>query len=148
MALKQKSKKVVSETLDSEPVLKKKKSTKTKSKAPEEDVEVEVKTLPTVEESPELKKIADASQEAEKKVAKKKKKAVAEEESEAEKKKSFLSVENTTKDGETPKVPSYSAPKNRGVVYIRSIFTLTESSLENNNIHFSVTFLTVSTRGR
>ena len=37
----------------------------------------------------------------------------------AEKKKSFLPISNTTKDGETPKVPSYSAAKNRGVVFIR-----------------------------
>ena len=121
MALKQKkSKKVATGSVESEPALKKgKKSAKVTEKAAEIEVEVEEKKLPTVEDSPELKKIAEASQKAEKKVEKKKKKAAAEAESEAEKKKSFLSISATTKDGETPKVPSYSAAKNRGVVYIR-----------------------------
>ena len=122
MALKQKSKKAATGPVESEPTLKKgKKSVKVTEKAVkvEAEVEVEEKKLPTVEDSPELKKIAEASQEAEKKVEKKKKKAAAEAESEAEKKKSFLSISTTSKDGETPKVPSYSAAKNRGVVYIR-----------------------------
>merc|ERR1712218_47649 len=91
-----------------------KKSAKVTEEAIED--EVEEKTLPTVDDSPELKKIAEASQE-----AKKKKKAASEAESEAEKKKSFLSISNTTQDGERPKVPSYSAAKNRGVVYISHI---------------------------
>ena len=120
MALKQKSKKAPTSSAESEPTLKKQKGKKS-AKVTEEAVEVEVeeKKLPTVEDSAELKKIAEASQAAEKKVDKKKKKAAAEAESEAEKKKSFLSISNTTQDGETPKVPSYSAAKNRGVVYIR-----------------------------
>ena len=122
MALKQKSKKAPTSSVESEPKLKKqkgKKSAEVTEEAVEVEVEVEEKKLPTVEDSPELKKIAEASQAAEKKVDKKKKKAAAEAESEAEKKKSFLSISNTTQDGETPKVPSYSAAKNRGVVYIR-----------------------------
>ena len=120
MALKQKSEKAATGSGESKPTLKKgKKPAKVTEKAAEIEVEVQEKKLPTVEDSPELKKIAEASQEAEKKVEKKKKKAAAEAESEAEKKKSFLSISASSKDGETPKVPSYSAAKNRGVVYIR-----------------------------
>ena len=120
MALKQNSKKAPTSSVESEPALKKQKGKKS-AKVTEEAIEVEVeeKTLPTVDDSPELKKIAEASQEAEKKEEKKKKKAASEAESEAEKKKSFLSISNTSQDGERPKVPSYSAAKNRGVVYIR-----------------------------
>ena len=118
MALKQKSKKASTSSVETEPALKKGKKA---AKVTEEVTEVEVgeKELPSVEDSPELKKIAEASKEAEKKVDKKTKKAAKEAESEADKKKSFLSISNTTQDGETPKVPSYSAAKNRGVVYIR-----------------------------
>merc|ERR1712098_800538 len=36
-------------------------------------------------------------------------------------KESYLSVSSSAKDGQTPKVPSFSAAKNRGVVYISHI---------------------------
>ena len=95
MALKQKSEKAATGSGESKPTLKKgKKPAKVTEKAAEIEVEVEEKKLPTVEDSPELKKIAEASQEAEKKEEKKKKKAASEAESEAEKKKLFLSISN------------------------------------------------------
>ena len=88
----------------------KRKSKKATENVVEKSVEVpepetEVKELPSVEESPELKKIAEASQKVEK-IEKKKKKKSSETETEAEKKKSFLSITDSTNDGKTPKVRS------------------------------------------
>ena len=88
----------------------KRKSKKATENVVEKSVEVpeqetEVKELPSVEESPELKKIAEASQKVEK-IEKKKKKKSSETETEAEKKKSFLSISDSTNDGKTPKVRS------------------------------------------
>ena len=74
--------------------------------------------LPSIDTDLELKKIAEVSNKAEAKVKKQKKsKADVEEED----KEAFLSVTDKSKDGEIPKVPSYSARKNRGVVYISHI---------------------------
>ena len=89
----------------------KRKSKKATENVVEKSVEVpeqetEVKELPSVEESPELKKIAEASQKVEKIEKKKKKKKSSETETEAEKKKSFLSISDSTNDGKTPKVRS------------------------------------------
>lgn len=39
----------------------------------------------------------------------------------ADEKESYLSVTDATADGEVPKVPSFSAPSSRGVIYISHI---------------------------
>ena len=39
----------------------------------------------------------------------------------ADEKESYLSVTDATEDGEVPKVPSFSAPSSRGVIYISHI---------------------------
>lgn len=74
---------------------------------PEEETVTE---LPTVDKDDQLKKIAETTKKKENEVKRNK-----------TKKESFLSVSDKTKDGEIPKVPSYSYKKNRGVVYISHI---------------------------
>jgi len=72
--------------------------------------------LPKVDTDPELQKIAENSNKVEK--AAKKKKESKQNKSDKE---SYLSVSTAAKDGEVPKVPAFSSPKNRGVVYISHI---------------------------
>jgi len=75
-----------------------------------------IKELPTVETDPELQKIADTSNKVEKAAKKKKDSKVSKPDKE-----SYLSVSTPVQDGEVPKVPAFSSPKNRGVVYISHI---------------------------
>ena len=68
-----------------------------------------------------MKKIAEESQKVEASVVKKQKKSKVEKAEDEADKQAFLSVSDQTKDGEIPRVPSYSSKKNRGVVYISHI---------------------------
>ena len=98
-------------------------SKKQKKEAVTEAVEIAESELPSVETDDSLKKIAEESNKVEKEVEKKGKKsksepAAPEKDGEEE---SYLSVTNSTKDGEAPKGPGYSDPKNRGSVYISHV---------------------------
>ena len=98
-------------------------SKKQKKEAVTEAVEIAENELPSVETDDSLKKIAEESNKVEKEVEKKGKKsksepAAPEKDGEEE---SYLSVTNSTKDGEAPKGPGYSDPKNRGSVYISHV---------------------------
>jgi len=78
-----------------------------------------IRELPKVQDDAKLQKIAEDTNKVEKEVKNKKKKTKTKE-SKPEKE-SYLSVSSSAKDGQTPKVPSFSAAKNRGVVYISHI---------------------------
>ena len=94
-----------------------------KQKKEAEAVEIAETELPSVETDDSLKKIAEESNKVEKDVEKKGKKsksepAAPEKDGEEE---SYLSVTNSNQDGEAPKGPGYSDPKNRGSVYISHV---------------------------
>jgi len=78
-----------------------------------------IRELPKVQDDAKLQKIAEDTNKVENEVKKKKKKTKTE--ASKTEKESYLSVSSTAKDGKTPKVPSFSAAKNRGVVYISHI---------------------------
>jgi len=69
-------------------------------------------TLPTAETDPALMKMVEKSKNVEKESQKI---------NPIDPKSAFLSIENPTEDGSTPKVPSYSNEKNRGVIYISHV---------------------------
>jgi len=77
----------------------------------DEDTENAVE-LPTAETDPKLQKMVETSQKAEEESQKK---------DPVDPKSSFLSISTPTEDGQTPKVPSYSNEKNRGVIYISHV---------------------------
>ena len=80
-----------------------------------------IRELPSVTNDPELQKIAETSNKVETEAKKKKPKKAEKKTDQDKEKKSYLSVTTSDNDGQVPKVPSYSAPKNRGVVYISHI---------------------------
>jgi len=77
----------------------------------DEDTENAV-TLPTTETDLTLLKMVETSQKVEKESQKK---------GPIDPKSTFLSISTPTEDGSTPKVPSYSNEKNRGVIYISHV---------------------------
>ena len=100
----------------------KKKAVAEKTQVETEDAEIAETELPSVETDVSLKKIAEESNKVEKQVEKKGKKskakvaAVSEQEEEP-----YLSVSNKSEDGQAPKGPGFSDPKNRGSVYVSHV---------------------------
>ena len=101
----------------------KKKAVAEKKEVEAEDTEIAKTELPSVETDDSLKKIAEESNKVEKKVdkeGKKTKSKVAASEKDGEEK-PYLSVSSKGNDGQAPKGPGYSDPKNRGSVYISHV---------------------------
>ena len=96
---------------------------RSKKKTEVEDTEIAESELPSVETDDSLKKMAEESNKVEKQVEKKGKKTkskVAASEKDVEEK-PYLSVSSKGNDGQAPKGPVYSDPKNRGSVYISHV---------------------------
>lgn len=86
------------------------------------DVESPETELPSVENDNSLKKIAEESNKVEKQAEKKGKKGKSRDPApEQVEEEPYLSVSNSNQDGQAPKGPGYSDPKNRGSVYISHI---------------------------
>ena len=101
----------------------KKKAVAEKAEVEAEDTEIAESELPSVETDDSLKKMAEESNKVEKQVEKKGKKTkskVAASEKDVEEK-PYLSVSSKGNDGQAPKGPVYSDPKNRGSVYISHV---------------------------
>ena len=95
-------------------------SKKQKKEVVTEVEEIAETELPSVETDDSLKKIAEESNKVEKQVEKKSKSEAAAAEKGCEEE-SYLSVTNSNQDGQAPKGPGYSDPKNRGSVYISHV---------------------------
>lgn len=100
----------------------KKKAVAEKTEVETEDAEITETELPSVETDVSLKKIAEESNKVEKEVEKKGKKNKAKVAvSEQKEEEPYLSVSSKSEDGQAPKGPEFSDPKNRGSVYISHV---------------------------
>ena len=99
----------------------KKKAVAKKTQVETEDAEIAETELPSVETDVSLKKIAEESNKVEKEVEKKGKKSKAKVAVSEQEEEPYLSVSSKNNDGQAPKGPGFSDPKNRGSVYVSHV---------------------------
>ena len=99
----------------------KKKAVAKKTQVETEDAEIAETELPSVETDVSLKKIAEESNKVEKEVEKKGKKSKAKVAVSEQEEEPYLSVSSKSNDGQAPKGPGFSDPKNRGSVYVSHV---------------------------